>query len=77
MMDIVDKWVVMKLYYVSVGFVDYMCKLLNGVYQIVERCGVKVVVLYDFVVVFCVYIWKDVFLLCNFFDVKFNGVLFD
>ncbi|KEO65604.1 hypothetical protein J103_32790, partial [Burkholderia pseudomallei MSHR5855] len=41
MMDIADRQVAMKLYYASAGLVDYMCKLLNGAYQIAERRGAK------------------------------------
>ena len=77
MMDIADKRVAMKLYYASAGLVDYMCKLLNGAYQIAERRGAKAVALHDFAAAFRVHIWKDAPPSRNPFDAKFNGVPLD
>ncbi|VWB31871.1 TniB family NTP-binding protein [Burkholderia lata] len=73
MMDIADNWVAMKLYYATAGLVDYMCKLLNGAYQIAERRGAKSVVLNDFAAAFVVHIWKDAPPSRNPFNAKFNG----
>ncbi|AOJ84841.1 hypothetical protein WS86_30615 [Burkholderia savannae] len=77
MMDIADKRVAMKLYYASAGLVDYMCKLLNGAYQIADRRGAKAVALRDFAAAFRVHIWKDAPPSRNPFDAKFNGVPLD
>ncbi|CAJ5422791.1 bacterial TniB family protein [Burkholderia pseudomallei] len=77
MTDIVDKRVVMKLYYATAGLVDYMCKLLNGAYQVAERRGGKSVTLNDFAAAFRVHIWKDAPPSRDPFDSKFNGVPLD